>query len=225
VSPISNQSAKWGTLIALASGLGASSCCVIQLVMNVLGFGCAGFAVLAPYRPVLLASAAIALLLPVILPFLFSPFNNSCSRPDWICGFKTLLSRKFLIQLLMVLGLAFSPEILQKVDQRLYDSVFSADSNNEQTVGIIHLQLSGVYCEGCRHRVKAALASLPGFIGCQVFLDDESLPSEVYVEIGNEALRGDSFGPSDETFEQLGRDYNFNVQVLRRTKQIKKAVS
>ena len=37
-------------ILAVAGGLLGSSCCLIQLVLNSLSIGCAGFAILDPYR-------------------------------------------------------------------------------------------------------------------------------------------------------------------------------
>ncbi|KAK9795948.1 hypothetical protein WJX73_002658 [Symbiochloris irregularis] len=47
---------------AVSGGLLASSCCVLQLVLNAFSVGCAGFSVLTPYRPVFaaLTSASLA---------------------------------------------------------------------------------------------------------------------------------------------------------------------
>lgn len=43
-------------------GLCNSSCCAAQLALNALGIGCAGFAVLDPYRPISIAISAILVL-------------------------------------------------------------------------------------------------------------------------------------------------------------------
>ena len=40
--------ASW---VALCSSLIASNCCVIQIILNHLSIGCAGFAILDPFRP------------------------------------------------------------------------------------------------------------------------------------------------------------------------------
>ncbi|PNW85733.1 hypothetical protein CHLRE_03g207650v5 [Chlamydomonas reinhardtii] len=51
--------------VSLLGGLGASSCCVLQLALNAVGLGCAGFAVLTPYEPIFkgITLAALAHLL------------------------------------------------------------------------------------------------------------------------------------------------------------------
>eukprot|EP01065_Artemidia_motanka_P013720 TRINITY_DN1769_c0_g2_i1.p1 TRINITY_DN1769_c0_g2~~TRINITY_DN1769_c0_g2_i1.p1 ORF type:complete len:186 (+),score=35.21 TRINITY_DN1769_c0_g2_i1:73-630(+) len=47
--------------VALLGSLLGSSCCVVQLCLNALNFGCAGFAVLDPYRPVFLTLSTLTL--------------------------------------------------------------------------------------------------------------------------------------------------------------------
>jgi hypothetical protein len=46
---------------AVVGGLLSSSCCVIQLALNAMSVGCAGFSVLTPYRPSLIAVTALGL--------------------------------------------------------------------------------------------------------------------------------------------------------------------
>lgn len=46
---------------ALLGGLAGSSCCLLQLLLNALGLGCAGFAALTPWRPVFVALTCAAL--------------------------------------------------------------------------------------------------------------------------------------------------------------------
>eukprot|EP00611_Tribonema_gayanum_P019044 TRINITY_DN3243_c0_g1_i1.p1 TRINITY_DN3243_c0_g1~~TRINITY_DN3243_c0_g1_i1.p1 ORF type:complete len:282 (+),score=72.16 TRINITY_DN3243_c0_g1_i1:90-935(+) len=53
--------AKSPTTLGLLTGLLASNCCVIQLVLNLFGTGCAGFRKLEAYKPVWLALNAVAL--------------------------------------------------------------------------------------------------------------------------------------------------------------------
>eukprot|EP00798_Chlamydomonas_sp_ICE-L_P011671 gene11671-34392_t len=59
--PVQNRSknAPLAPLIAtLLGSLLSSSCCVIQLLLNLLNFGCAGFAIMNPYSPYLRAATA-----------------------------------------------------------------------------------------------------------------------------------------------------------------------
>ncbi|KAF9569548.1 hypothetical protein EC968_002555 [Mortierella alpina] len=54
-APSSSSSSSWSYLSAAAIGLLSSSCCVIQLVLNVFSIGCAGFSILTPLRPFFIA--------------------------------------------------------------------------------------------------------------------------------------------------------------------------
>lgn len=47
--------------LAVLGGLLSSSCCVLQLFLNALSVGCAGFSALTPYRPLFLALTASSL--------------------------------------------------------------------------------------------------------------------------------------------------------------------
>ncbi|KAK9840601.1 hypothetical protein WJX81_003915 [Elliptochloris bilobata] len=56
MAPASNARNTLG--LAVLGGLLSSSCCVLQLFLNALSFGCAGFSLLTPYRPLFLALTA-----------------------------------------------------------------------------------------------------------------------------------------------------------------------
>jgi copper chaperone CopZ len=58
---VSASSSYVATTAALASGLLASSCCVLQLALNAASIGCAGFSVLTPWRPLFRALTAASL--------------------------------------------------------------------------------------------------------------------------------------------------------------------
>lgn len=47
---------------AVVGGLLSSQCCIIQLALNAMSVGCAGFSVLSPYRPAFLAATTAGLL-------------------------------------------------------------------------------------------------------------------------------------------------------------------
>lgn len=48
---------------AVLGGLLSSQCCVIQLALNAMSVGCAGFSALTPYRPAFLAATTAGLVL------------------------------------------------------------------------------------------------------------------------------------------------------------------
>lgn len=55
------QAARRTLGLAVLGGLLSSSCCVLQLLLNALSVGCAGFSALTPYRPLFLALTASSL--------------------------------------------------------------------------------------------------------------------------------------------------------------------
>ncbi|KAF9949669.1 hypothetical protein BGZ70_001673, partial [Mortierella alpina] len=57
-SSSSSSPSSWSYLSAAAVGLLSSSCCVIQLVLNIFSIGCAGFSILTPLRPVFITISA-----------------------------------------------------------------------------------------------------------------------------------------------------------------------
>ncbi|KAF9081247.1 hypothetical protein BGX23_001103 [Mortierella sp. AD031] len=59
------MSPRWSYISAVTLGLLSSSCCLIQLALNLLSVGCAGFSVLTPYRPLFLATSSLLVLFTV----------------------------------------------------------------------------------------------------------------------------------------------------------------
>jgi len=94
-------------LLTLSTATLGSSCCLIQLLLNALGFGCAGFAVLTPYQPLFAALSvtclgysihrnrsstavkiAVSALLILLSPYLLAYFNlvGLSSGKEFITG-------------------------------------------------------------------------------------------------------------------------------------------
>ncbi|KAG0047789.1 hypothetical protein BGZ83_007223 [Gryganskiella cystojenkinii] len=67
----STSSSSSSYLSALVLGLLSSSCCIIQLVLNVFSIGCAGFSVLTDFRPLFLSISSL-LILYTIYKYRFS---------------------------------------------------------------------------------------------------------------------------------------------------------
>lgn len=130
----------------LIGGLLISSCCVIQLFLNLFGVGCAGLnTLLLPYRPVFISLTVISL-----------SYAFWRSRPSkW--HFATILT--------VTLLLSFSPEIL-----RTYNDYQSVGNHLDQKSSVTHWQIRGMHCEGCRSAVIQALKSLDGVRGVHVDL-------------------------------------------------------
>ncbi|KAF9537625.1 hypothetical protein EC957_007852 [Mortierella hygrophila] len=65
LSTTSPSSPRWGYISAATLGLLSSSCCLIQLALNLLSVGCAGFSVLTPYRPLFLVFSSLLVLVTI----------------------------------------------------------------------------------------------------------------------------------------------------------------
>ncbi|KAH7049090.1 hypothetical protein BKA57DRAFT_463020 [Linnemannia elongata] len=64
-STTSLPSPRWSYISAITLGLLSSSCCIIQLALNLLSVGCAGFSVLTPYRPLFLTFSSLLVLVTI----------------------------------------------------------------------------------------------------------------------------------------------------------------
>ncbi|KAL6063341.1 Mercuric transport protein MerT [Balamuthia mandrillaris] len=115
--------------VAVVGGLLASSCCVVQLLLNALSFGCAGFnTVLEPYRPVLfwlaMGGLGAGFIFDILLPCCGLSSSSSCSAkassPKTTAATKCEATgnkrapafRRFFLMATLVLLLSYSPELL-----------------------------------------------------------------------------------------------------------------
>lgn len=131
----------------LFGGLLISSCCVIQLLLNLFGIGCAGLnTLLLPYRPLFISLTIIS------LTYSFLRYRPSKWHLTAIVTFTLLLS--------------FSPELL-----RMYNNQFAQIDLNESETIVTHWKIIGMHCEGCRAAVIQALRKLDGVISVNVELD------------------------------------------------------
>jgi copper chaperone CopZ len=125
---------KHSAVFSFATALIGSCLCPIQLVLNALGFGCAGFAVLTPYR----------------VPFAMLTFAN-VSLSFW-AGTKS--PRQFALSLLSM-SVLFSPEIVKLINR--------SSLKYTPTMGFeTRLSIIGVKCEACANRVKNLLEEIEG---------------------------------------------------------------
>ncbi len=197
----------------MGGGLLSSSCCVLQLILNLFSFGCAGFkTLLEPYRPLFLS-----LTFGGLIASLYLELQRNCSTSK-VCGkrgamnkkiegtnAKKVVSTSFVITTLLVIALAFSPEMLGWINDNAYGN------NNKDTVvakQTVHMQVGGMNCEGCRNAVQRAVNSLPSVISSKV--DLKTGKCEIYVDAsGNEII-------SDEELEEAVRRRGFTAQVIQR---------
>ena len=131
----------------LLGGLLISSCCVIQLGLNLFGIGCAGLnTLLLPYRPLFISLTVIS------LTYSFIRYRPS----KW--NFMTIIC--------VTLLLSFSPELL-----RIYNNQFSNDGLNENEMFVTHWKIIGMHCEGCRAAVIQSLRKLNGVVSVNIDLE------------------------------------------------------
>ncbi|KAG0276737.1 hypothetical protein BGZ96_003166, partial [Linnemannia gamsii] len=64
-SETSPSPSQWSYISAVTLGLLSSSCCLIQLALNLMSVGCAGFSILTPYRPLFLTFSSLLVLVTV----------------------------------------------------------------------------------------------------------------------------------------------------------------
>ncbi|KAG5183491.1 hypothetical protein JKP88DRAFT_354591, partial [Tribonema minus] len=186
--------AKSPTTLGLLTGLLASNCCVIQLVLNLLGTGCAGFRKLEAYKPVWLALNAVALARCCSAAAISSgPLGALRSRAMALTHGRW---RKLAITL-FCLSLTFSEDALRAWNNRgvrrggkpprlpsesspaaptLDAAVCAAEARHGVTLQVgegepvhervdaVHLTIGGMRCEGCRRGVISALAAVPGVV-------------------------------------------------------------
>lgn len=142
-----------------AIGMLSSSCCVLQILLNLAGVGCAGFnSWLGPLRPTTLAACLICQAIS---------WHIAYPRP-WQWG-PTACSTVFSALL------TFSPEILDAVHQGKTSKERHATLGNEEDSMRITLQLApgSIGCISCVATVEAALKSCPGVRDCGANVNGE----------------------------------------------------
>mmetsp|Transcript_5856 Transcript_5856/g.13558 ORF Transcript_5856/g.13558 Transcript_5856/m.13558 type:complete len:465 (-) Transcript_5856:75-1469(-) len=140
-----------------AIGMLSSSCCVIQVLLNLGGLGCAGFnAWLGPLRP---TSMAVGVICQVI------SWSIAFSKP-WQWGSMALLTAVSVL-------LTFSPEILAAYHSSSYPSNATANQKSTGKHQEVHIQLNpgAIGCISCVTTVKSALSALPQIVYCDVTTD------------------------------------------------------
>ncbi|KAI8054038.1 hypothetical protein BDF22DRAFT_682688 [Syncephalis plumigaleata] len=186
---------RW--ILPLLGSTLASSCCIIQLVLNLFALPCAGFSVLTPYRSVFFAFTVIALV-RLLWPYSTTSVtnhndaknNNSstcCSSNTIIHSNKPTISKRWrLLWAATTLVIAFSPELVSLWNQHdlmsLSTNIHSTimQSNHHAAAAVddtsspvsslwqLKLQVIGIKCEACASRIKLAILGVTGITACQV---------------------------------------------------------
>ena len=148
---------EWWSLLGLLS----SSCCVLQLMLNALSFGCAGFnTVLGPLRPTFLACTLLL---------------QACVWRNALIGRGSSLLSSAVGGSLLCLALTFLPEALHLYVQRR-GAKTGAPASPIETLPAqeVCLRVGGMGCTACTVKVKSALEAVPGVAECAVELETGS---------------------------------------------------
>jgi len=156
------------TLSAVVAGLLSSSCCVLQLAVNLLAYmevlniGCAGFnKVLGPFRMHLRA------LTFAWLGYLW--FRSLRSRDSECCKPSR---RRLVFNTILCLGLTFLPELLRW-------SGGPAIAPPTEGAKVLRLKVDGMGCEACEAHVRGVMDRASGVVSSYVDFQKGSAEMEV----------------------------------------------
>jgi copper chaperone CopZ len=179
-----------GRLLELAAaavgGLLSSSCCTIQLVLNSLSLGCAGFAVLDTFRPLFLALTFSSLAYKTWRYDIRVHRNPLRSLPTW----------------LIAAALASSPAVVRAINRRrglaalasLEEETQLELAKKQSQHGPLKFRVTGMKCEACGNGLRNALEAMDGG-GGKVKADVLFEEGVIYIE------RDGAAGGDDEGLE------------------------
>lgn len=175
---------------AFAAGSISSSCCLFQLLLNLLSswnilhIGCAGFnTILGPLRPYTRTMTLIWLLMQWFQHLnLYSPFKKQ--EKDRIKSCCTTSRRKLFLSSVLCLGLMFMPELLESIRHS------SFIQRNSQTVNIdprnvveLHYVVDNMGCEACINAVEKLMNSHMGVLSSKV---NSFVTGDVNIQVNKE---------------------------------------
>ncbi|CAO3645057.1 unnamed protein product [Mucor hiemalis] len=135
-------------VLAGITALLSSSCCVIQLVLNVFSVSCAGFAVFTPYRSLLTAFTILLLT------------HNAYK--------KGLNNRGVLFSVIISVCLMISPNIVQMINHG--DGATTSVAASQ----FYRVELQGLGCEACANRIRNTLNAVDWIHSTKVFFDNQT---------------------------------------------------
>jgi copper chaperone CopZ len=213
--PAKQRSMLGSVALALGGGLLSSSCCTIQLVLNYLSLGCAGFSAITPYQRHLRAATGSVLAFSIV-------------RHGW---------RRSLATIVLSLGLMFSQEAVKLYDQGALPGLAwirgssrgmqqgehgaggggtaapagLAGAGAPQDAGSrFTLQVQGIKCEGCASRLKHALLAQPGVRDAAVYFAEQQ--AVVWT-------RGRDFGFAELVFAIKQVNFGYRVSLLEEARE------
>ena len=216
--------------MAVCSGLLASSCCIVQLVLNFFSIGCAGFnTMLQPYRPIILSLVFGGLTYSFIKDFLLASSSDICNKKSnggenrVPCDYQKLKKKRFAITATIAILLSFSPEILWAINSspsvllaplhrlHLHGHPAVSFKSCHLTAGdpktIIFILVEGMHCEACVNNAINALLALNSCAKIDLVMSGE----------GSIALHADdAHALTDRLIEEAIARATFKAHVLRR---------
>eukprot|EP00933_Yihiella_yeosuensis_P079869 TRINITY_DN9328_c0_g2_i1.p1 TRINITY_DN9328_c0_g2~~TRINITY_DN9328_c0_g2_i1.p1 ORF type:complete len:468 (+),score=79.74 TRINITY_DN9328_c0_g2_i1:83-1486(+) len=159
------HSMMWWSLFGLLS----SSCCALQLILNLFNFGCAGFnTYLGPVRPIFLA---ITITLNIRMWELALPNLGLPSTPDYYL-------HSLICSTILAVVLSLLPELTEFRNKRAADSNASTLTGSAAPSGILTeavISLEGLGCVACTSAVQGALkkAENEKVVGIAVALEEK----------------------------------------------------
>ena len=149
-------------LAATVGGLLSSSCCAVQLFLNSISVGCAGFAVLDRFRPLFLCLTFSSLAYKTVAYDIRLHKNPWRSLPTW----------------LVAVALASAPLLVRRLNRGGLNmgSLSSPSSswlgNVQQRPVMLQYSVRGMKCEACANGLKNALEALRGGLQADVLFEE-----------------------------------------------------
>jgi hypothetical protein len=129
----------------IVGGLLSSNCCALQLLLNYMGVGCAGFAILAPFRLLFLAASAALLVF---------------TTPSTLVIARSL-------QAVIFCSLVLMPEIIG-LYSRNGNPILLFSSDYHSSYLSLLLRVTGMKCAACGERARSLSLSAPCVRGSTV---------------------------------------------------------
>ena len=140
-----NQKRNDSVFLSFVSATLASGCCWIQLILNALQLGCAGFSVLTPYKPYFLAATVV-----------FALMNVRKDFSSWVRSAVVLLVMLAVASLDTIIAL---PSVQRSGWQQLLQSQH-AHAHLPEGLSCQSFTVSNVWCAGCFNAAKGVAADV-----------------------------------------------------------------
>ncbi len=158
--------------IGIKAGVISSSCCILPLVLVILGLGSIGTALkISQYRIYFIGLSLIFLISSL---FLYFKKNKSCHAVNKKMFVGTAIITQLLIFILLFYALA--PIIAQSVYSKSSTNTFVTKSSNTRK---IVLEIDGMTCSSCAYGIEYQLKQLDGIIEANVSFS-ESIGEIIY---------------------------------------------